>query len=290
MSIAVTVGTGNETYLTDGARCVTASLMLDDSPRKRPIPFYGSYASFLRAVKALKKHGLPPRLNGKLLAPFVRKDEPTRIMAGLLSLGWIDDYGRPSGDFERLVHAYGNESEWKSALHEIVPKSYAFLPSDWVTMTSDDLREAFKVYTGRDADAIRSSETFFLCLATEANLPLSDVFDRRIVRQISEAKRSILLDDLESNSSEISVMTPHTISGEAVKSIGDMATTKIRNEDQGVNDRQTSIWTRWVEQILNLISVLDDNDMTDKERAAIFTLLSTLQRRGQKDSKKNTSQ
>jgi hypothetical protein len=263
--------------------------MLDDSNIKRPIPFYASYASFLRAVKALKKHGIPPRVNTKALTPLLPKDEPSRIVSGLSSLGWIDDYGRVAGELDRLVRAYGDDAAWKSTLHEIVPKAYAFLPGDWTEITPDELREAFKTYTGRDADAIRQAETFFLCLATEANLPISDIFYRRVGRQIADAKRSVLLDDLEDGRSEISATTPRTISVEVVGSVGDVIHSTNINQSHTSSDHQTSIWAKWIEQILSLITILDDHDMTDKERAAIFTLLSTLQRRGQKDRKANTS-
>ena len=259
--------------------------MLDDFPSKRPIPFYGSYASFLRGMRALKKHGMPSRLNTKSLTPLLRRDEPARILAGLVSLGWVDDYGHPSKDFEKLAHAYGNDSEWKSALFDIVPKAYAFLPGDWVEMTPNDLREAFKAYTGRDAEAIRSAETFFICLAIEANLPIGEIFYRRAGRQITEAKRSVIIEELEDNHSDAPLISTQIISepAETIKIIDD--TNDDRSNTNSAYLKTTSVWSVWIEQVLNLIDVLDDHEMTDKERAALFTLLATLRRRKQKNTK-----
>jgi hypothetical protein len=253
--------------------------MLDSPATKRSIPFYGSYASFLRAVSALKKHGMPSRLATKYLVPFMPKDEPSRVVAGFEALGWIDDFGQPTSDLTRLVQAYGDEMAWKAALSEIVPKTYVFLPRDWEKMTAREMYGAFVTYAGRDAGAIKSAETFFLCLATDAGIRLSAEFDRRIGRQITDAKRSILLDRIEEEQREPVIAPPSR------EPSLEMRIEANHRENQNANGR--SLWEIWTEQILNLTAILDDHDMTDKERTAVLTLLSSLRRRGQLYHKKN---
>jgi hypothetical protein len=248
--------------------------MLESSTTRRPIPFYGSYASFLRAVRALKKHGIPSRLASKHLVPFMPKDEPSRVVAGFEAIGWVNDFGQPTSDLTRLVQAFGDETAWKAALSEIVPRTYEFLPHDWKRMTAGEMHDAFVSHAGRDAGAIRSAETFFLCLATDAGIRLADEFDRRIGRQIADAKRSILLDAIEEErggavSHELTAIIPETQTRIGVD----------HRENRKVDSR--SQWEIWTEQILNLTAFLDDHNMTDKERTAILTLLSSLRRRGQ---------
>jgi hypothetical protein len=266
------------TALTRIPRKEYGKVMLDSPLPKRPIPFYGSYASFLRAVVALKKHGIPNRLVAKYLVPFMPRDEPSRVVAGFEALGWIDDFGQPTNDLRRIVQAYGDEAEWKAALSEIAPKTYDFLPHNWGQMTGTEMHNAFVTHAGREAGAIKSAETFFLCLAADGGIRISDEFDRRVGRQISDAKRSILLDRLAEEKTEI--QGRQTMVLEPIIEIPARA-----DHREGPKVNNPSPWEMWTEQILNLTALLDDHDMTDKERAAVLTLLSSLRRRGQLEKK-----
>jgi hypothetical protein len=232
-------------------------------------------------MSALKKHGMPSRLVTKHLVPLMPKDEPSRVVAGFEALGWVDDFGQPTSDLTRLVQAYGDEIAWKAVLSEIVPKTYEFLPRDWEKMTAREMYDAFVTYAGRDAGAIKSAETFFLCLATDAGIRLSAEFDRRIGRQVTDAKRSIRLDRIEEEQRLPVIPQPGR------EPLLETRVEAGRRENQNANSR--SLWGIWTEQILNLTAILDEHDMTDKERAAVLTLLSSLRRRESSTSRKTNA-
>jgi len=225
--------------------------MLDSTPTKRPIPFYGSYASFLRAMRELKENGIPHRVTTKALGPLL-KDDTNRVVAGFAANGWIDANGVPSDDLQRLVASFGSDM-WKAALYGIVPHTYAFISSDWADLTRATLRDAFVSHTGRDAEAIRSAETFFLCLATEAGFRFPDEFDRRVVRQIADARRSISSDR---TSAPEKAVTPPVATGGSISAKSH----------------------ELIDLIVKLSALLGEGNMTDLERKSVGVTISFLAR------------
>jgi hypothetical protein len=162
---------------------------VDGMATYRPIPFYGSYAQFQRAMKALKARGLPKRLNPRTLAPILG-DEGQRVATHLTAMGWVDDDGVPSAEFSRLVASYETE-EWESALKAVVMRSYSFVPSKWEELTADGLHRAFIEYVGRDTkQTLKQAETFFLALALAIGIQLPDRLFLRAQRAHTDAKRS----------------------------------------------------------------------------------------------------
>jgi hypothetical protein len=217
-------------------------------------------------MNALKKHGLPRRVSAKALTPYL-KEEAVRIVGGFSSIGWIDANDYPSEDLKALVEAYGGD-DWKGVLFRIVPKTYSFIPGDWADLTSETLRDAFVSYVGRDAEAIKSAETFFLCIATEAGFPIPETFYRRVDRPLAEARRVAKID--ESESPEV---TDEQVSARPKKPY----------------QNQHFVPNIWVEQILNLTALIDEQDMTNKEKDAVLILLSYLRRREQKERQGNAA-
>lgn len=233
--------------------------MLNTNPIRRQFPYYGSYAGFYRVMRELKEKGLPRRIETRNFGPAL-KNEAARIAAGFSALGWTDETGKPTEDLSRLVRAFG-ESSWGSVLSEIVPKAYAFLNGiDLESASNNDLKNAFVSYAGRDAEALRSAETFFLCLAAEAGRPMSEGFARRASRGVGDARRWLklaqtgLLDD------------------DVAKAFGIDEPEKAKtswSDDMGV----------FAAKIIDLTALLSEGDMTDKEKEAVVVLLSYLGRR-----------
>jgi hypothetical protein len=244
--------------------CYDRFTMLDQTAGRRPIPFYQSYAVFYRAMKALKEHGIPTRVDTRRLEPYIG-DEAGRVAAGLASLGWIDEIGRPTNDFKNLVAAFGTE-KWSAALAELVPRTYSYLPPGLENITTTQLKDAFIAYAGRDSGAIRNAETFYLCLASEAGFQLSDSFYRRAARAIGDAKRTILDDSADGPAN---TATP-TVATTPVSAVAKEAAQ--RGSGTGQRDSAHSL-TFWDGLILKLTPLVDAKDMTETERSGLFALL-----------------
>jgi hypothetical protein len=230
---------------------------------RHPIPFYGSYASFYRAMKALKDKGIPRRVNVRALTPLLGEDEAPRIVAGFLSLSWIDELRHPTDDLRRLVQAFGEKS-WGATIAEILPRTYSFITGNWAELTPDKLHDAFVAYVGRDVGSIRTAETFFLCLASESGIPIDDYFYRRTARAIVDATRSIQATEVES-ADEVNTDEP------------------LPAEPRKLKD------TEWAEKIWHLTALIDEQDMTAREKDAVLVLLSYLRRREQRERKGNAA-
>lgn len=228
---------------------------------RRPIPFYGSYAAFYRAMKALKEIGVPRRIESRTLTQKIGADEAPRIVSGLQSLGWIDAIGTPSDDLVALIRAFG-EDTWPSAIADVLPKTYSFIPPEWEDLTPPKLRDAFSAYVGRDVGAIRPAETFFLCLASEGRFKIPDALIRRVDRAVSDAKRTILIAGIN----------------ERAKNEADKP-----NATESCRPAPLS----WIDQIWNLTALIDEQDMTDREKNAVLTLLSYLRKREEREREKN---
>jgi hypothetical protein len=235
---------------------------------RRPIPFYGSYAAFYRAMKALKEIGVPRRIDSHTLTPKIGADESPRIVSGFQSLGWIDEIGTPSDDLVTLIRAFG-EDTWPSAIADVLPKTYSFIPPEWEDLTPPKLREAFSTYIGRDVGAIRTAETFFLCLASEGRFKIPDAVIRRVDRAVSDAKRTILIAGIN----------------ERAKNETDPVRPAKSNPTEGRRSAQPS----WIDQIWNLTALIDEQDMTDREKNAVLILLSYLRKREQREREKNSA-
>jgi hypothetical protein len=247
----------------DAATVYIVIMTLKDSPTIRQIPFYASYASFYRAMNALKKYGLPPRLETRVLTPRLG-DDASRIIAGFSTLGWIDENGRPTDDLKKLVMAFG-ENSWSDAVADVMRRTYSFIPGDWADLTPSQLRDAFVAYVGHDVESLRPAETFFLCLATEGALPIyHPKFHPRVARAIKDAKRSIRISDENKRPYEKE---------------------EIEQKENKSKEKSTLIQSgnRWIEQILNLTSLIDELDMTDREKNAVLILLSYLRKREQRE-------
>jgi hypothetical protein len=235
---------------------------IESAPTRNPIPFYGSYASFLRGLKGLKEHGIPKNVNPRSLAGIL-SDEAPRISSGFLSMGWIDKHGRPQEDLKRLVAAFDDDS-WKETLIDIIGNGYSFVPGAWSELTDIQLHEAFVSHVGREAKVMKSAETFFLSLALECGVPLTDRLYLRAQRAHSEATRAKTDDD-------------ETLESTAPKEQrSDAERSREPSKDVKVAHKKGE---EWVSEIVKLSTILSEGNMTDQEKKAIALTISVLARR-----------
>jgi len=234
---------------------------------KRPVPFYGSFASFIRVVTALKDAGIPKRITPRSLTPLVGEEGP-RICTHFSSMGWTDADDKPTEELIRLVGSFG-ETSWRETLSEVVRRFYAFVPQPWGDLTSSELHESFLLHTGREAKVLTAAETFFLALALECGLELSERLYMRAARAHSEkAKRAKL--DVAEVGDEVAIYA-------SAKPETPPAPSTVKTETPAVSVR-ISADLEQIKLIMRLSTLLGAADLTDHERKAIGITISVLGR------------
>jgi hypothetical protein len=233
---------------------------------RRQVPFYGSYAAFVRGIRALKEAGVPKRITARSLTPLLGEEGP-RISTHFSSMGWTDADDKPTDELIRLVGSFGEDS-WKTTLTEVVRRFYDFVPQPWADLTSGQLHESFLSYTGREAKVLITAETFFLALALECGIELSERLYMRAARAHSEmAKRAKLggeeVGDAVAIDASVRPKTPP-------------APSEMRTDTKTV-----SVPSADVEQfrlIMRLSALIGKPGLTDDERKAIGITISVVGR------------
>jgi hypothetical protein len=240
---------------------------------RNPIPFYGSYAAFLRAMTALKERGLPKRLNGRSFSSLLG-DEGKRIGTHFGAMGWVDKQDRPSDELVRLVESFGTEA-WKDTLSAMVRRVYVFVPEPWEDLESENLREAFLAYTQRrESQMIAQAETFFLSLALACGVQLTERLYFRAERAHNQVgKRSAEEEegDKEDGFGSGDAAVEKSPGTPAIES-NDRATSKIKPYVA------ISANSERISAILTLSTLLGERSLTDHEVQAIRVTLSVLGR------------
>jgi len=210
--------------------------------RNNPLPFYGSFASFQRVIAYWKTNFIPRRVDSASLAIAAKEDAP-RIVSGFKNLGWIDEDYHATDDLRMIVDSYHEES-WQKIFSGVLRRAYAFIPDKWDELTPERLHAAFVNHTGRDIGAVRSAETFFIAAAASAGMPLSSGLANRTPRlRVKKAVQA----------------TEPVMAKNGKDSIKAPAST--------------------IDQILDLLALIDETDMTEKEKMAVLTVMSYLRRR-----------
>jgi hypothetical protein len=231
----------------------------------RPLPYYGTLIVFDRLMDKLKTSGLPHPINAPaIIALGMKSEEAYRLVSGFRSMGWTDEGDNPSDDLKAMVEAYKTEA-WPSVLRSALQRAYSFVPTDWDTLTPETLRRAFVSYIGRDIDAVKSAETFFLAAATEAGVSLSVAFSNRV--RLARPKSG--------NAGEVlsNVKLPKKLS---------ILPEPPQERRVFLSHSQSD---QFMDQILDLIALADDAGMSAKEREAILVVAAYLRRRSKGGAK-----
>lgn len=213
-------------------------------------------------MKAFAPNNVPRRISTRTLQPILG-DEATRIAMHFVSMKWVDDLGRPTDDLRALVAAYDSE-RWKDVLLATIKEFYKFVPLPWEDLTTESLHAAFVQYTGRESRILISAETFFLALAHECGVNLTDRLWKRANRAHIEAKRPKDEEDAEleaiSLKDEKDAEEKHD---SAIKASS--KTAKISSSLQ--KDHMTQI------EYLSKLLAANGSEMTTEERNAVVTLI-----------------
>jgi hypothetical protein len=229
-------------------------------PTHRSLPIYATYSTYERAMDHFQQHGLPPTLTVKTVRA-VPEDTARRLIAGFRAVGWIDDAGIPSAELRALTKAR-NMPEWQETLRSVLRNVYSFLPAEWEKLTSEELSAAFRKYAGRDADALKGAQTFFLAAALDAGVQLPTELALRASKARNDTSHNFRFRKGDINPAQA---------------------TEQKNPAARTNGTVQSEPDTDVAQVWNLVGLIDDNtDMTDKEKNAVFTLLAYLKRRAQR--------
>jgi hypothetical protein len=225
--------------------------------RNNPLPFYGSFASFERVIAYWKAHILPRRIDSASLVSAAKNDAP-RIVSGFKNLGWIDEDYHATDDLRAIIDSHAEES-WQKTFSGVLRRAYSFIPDKWDELTPERLHTSFVNRTGRDIGAVRSAETFFIAAAASAGIRLSSGLANR---------------------------TPRLRTKRAVQPTNSVEPVIAKN---GENDIKSPAGTSGINQILDLLALIDEADMTEKEKMAVLTVMSYLRRRAATRSAKNAA-
>lgn len=227
---------------------------------RRALPLYGTYTTFVRLIDELKERGVPHQIDVGTLHS-VAPEPKQRLISGFRAFGWIDGVGNLSADLRAMVSARNTE-EWRRMLREALRGAYHFLPTDWERLTPTELTAAFREHTGRDDDVLSKAETFFVVAAVDAGISLRPELARRATRSSGITY-----------SNELGARGPSILpkqSGPAMNGHdairADASPSQLGAEED-------------LEQVWNLLALIDDSEMTDKEKGAVITLLAYLRRR-----------
>lgn len=239
-------------FTADTAGSITEYIMLD-SPVPPMMPFYASYVVFFKAMKVLKSGELPRRITSGTFSTL--GDDASRVVRGFWAMGLIDEAGFPTEDFRVLVAAFQTH-RWPEALRKIIASAYAYVPlNELGEMTRQQLTEIFVARAGRQPDAMRNAETFFLCLVSEAGLTMAGELSKRAVRGVTEAHRWLRLADLDA------VPPPRNVSA------------PVEPEKR----KQHSVVLSSL--LAELATLLSDDDMTAEEKRGAIAFMALIGRR-----------
>jgi hypothetical protein len=230
-------------------------------PQEVPLPPVMPWNTFVSGlVDRYKATMVPDVINGVALQSVSPKLR-SRILSGLRGLKLIADDGRAQPAFRTLVGSRGT-GQWEVQLRVLMNNAYPYLAGlDLSETNSDSLRKAFRNHLRRDTENISKCEAFYLNMARAAGVRLSAALNKRVATSDSMAAiRAVQL------SGERKPAPP---SNEPKKESS--VKTAVAEPAKSERDRA------W-----NLVDLLDDEDMTDKERAAVLTLLAYVKRKATK--------
>jgi hypothetical protein len=225
----------------------------------RPALIYTTYSTFERVMDQFQQHGVPPVVGVSAISA-VPLDTARRLIAGFRAVGWVDMNGIVSAELQRMVKAR-NTAEWQQTLRGALRNVYSFLPVEWESLTTAQMSTAFREHMGRDDYATKGAQTFFLAAALDAGVSLVSELAVRATKAQRNASANLRFRE-----------KPSTLTRE-----GEQRRPADRANGAGEAHTETGVAHVW-----NLLALIDDADMTDKEKNAVLTLLAYIKRRAQR--------
>lgn len=169
---------------------------------------YTAFSSIRTALKQMKEHGIPNRIDRSVLTNFSGAVS-SQVMTALKFLGLTDSEGRPREALAPLVAACEDEKSWPGALSPVIRSAYApMFEQDLEKLSPSQFNELFKrSYPGADA-VLRKSMTFFLNAAREAGIPISAYILKNKKPRTASGKRKLPTQKARSNGNRGEVDPP----------------------------------------------------------------------------------
>ncbi len=146
---------------------------------RRHLPPYLSYRTFRNFIEGLRK-GIPARLDRRYWGERFSGSNGNHLIATLRFLGLIDASGTPTSRLRRLVSA--KDEQKTELLKEITTEAYGFLLQgsfEPQTATYAQLQEVFQDRFQPTSDVSRKCIKFFVALAGDSGIPLSQFISKR---------------------------------------------------------------------------------------------------------------
>jgi hypothetical protein len=152
--------------------------MVRSNSRKR-LPPYISYRTFQNFIDRLQE-GIPARIDRSYWGDRLSGSNGTQLMTALRFLNLVDVNGTPTSHLRLLVSTRGVQK--KETLRQIASESFVFLSDgsfDIQTATYAQLEESFRRTFELTDSVNRKCVKFFVTLASDAGMPLSQFITRR---------------------------------------------------------------------------------------------------------------
>lgn len=218
------------------------------------IPPYIPFATLLTFLGELKTNGLPPQIDSSVLRRFSGGTQ-NQLKVALRYLGLMDG-AKPTQKLADLVDAYETPT-FDALLYALLQESYPFVFAlDLMTATPTMFADAFKG-TGAKEDVSRKCRTFFLHAAKKAGVPLGNrILTGSVPRSAPSANGA--------------KKRPKTRKVETIEQGGEPAA-KEQPANGQISDKAMEY---------KLVDLMKEDDITESERAAIWTLIQYLTKRG----------
>jgi len=151
---------------------------------------YTAFSSVRTAVRNMKEHGVPGRIDRSVLTNF-SGSVASQVMQALKFLKLTSDEGVPTPMLLKLAEAVDQEDKWAAALVPVIKGAYApMFTLDLFTASPAQFVQHFrKNYPGAD-NVSRKSLTFFVNALQEAKIPVSAyILKNKKPRAASSKKR-----------------------------------------------------------------------------------------------------
>jgi hypothetical protein len=155
------------------------SALVIDRNKKRSPP-YVSYRSFLTLLEELQRGGLPSRIDRTFWGDKFSGSTGTQLITALRFLNLVDSGGTPTKQLTELTAAKGPSRT--DILKKISYESFTFLMSNSFEpekATYGQLEEVFGEFYNVDRDVARKCIKFFIELANDAGIPLSQFITKK---------------------------------------------------------------------------------------------------------------
>ena len=159
-----------------------------EAAEKKPVPPYVAYKTLSNFVDRFKQ-GLPGRIDRGLMGSMSGAAQ-SQVTTALRYLGMISENNLPTQIMRQ--YATGEESERRTALRQMLEKSYPFIfdkSFDFATATASQLREVFEANTTATGETVGRCIAFLKDAAADAGISISPFIMQKKARASGPRKK-----------------------------------------------------------------------------------------------------